>query len=112
MTYLIDRDDLLTLSEAARRLPGRPHRSTLWRWARKGIGLPDGGRAYLRVHRLGRRVLIAPEDIEAFAATLANAYQTHDEHYDEQSRRPRTRRDSRRTSRTERAEREADALGL
>jgi hypothetical protein len=30
-------EDLLTLSEAARLLPGRPHTSTLWRWIHKGI---------------------------------------------------------------------------
>ena len=30
-------DEPLTLSEAARLLPGKPHPSTLWRWRRKGV---------------------------------------------------------------------------
>ena len=30
-------EQMLTLSEAARLLPGRPHTSTLWRWIHKGI---------------------------------------------------------------------------
>ena len=30
-------NDYLTLSQAAKTLPGRPHVSTLWRWATRGV---------------------------------------------------------------------------
>ena len=43
---------LLPLSRAAKLLPGKPHASTLWRWARIGIRI-GGCRIHLRVHRLG-----------------------------------------------------------
>lgn len=107
-THITDRIDLLTISEAARRLPGRPHRSTLWRWARKGIETPTRERVFLRTLRLGRRVLIAPEDVDAFVQALGEAAQhepvTH-------RHRPAPQR-PRRSSRAEQAEREAEELGI
>lgn len=71
-THLTERDDLLNINEASRRLPGRPHRATLWRWAREGIQTPNG-RVRLHVVRLGRRVFVAPEDIDQFARALTDA---------------------------------------
>ena len=109
MATIIDRDDLLTLTEAAKRLPGRPHRSTLWRWARKGIELPDGSRVHLRVRRLGRWTLVAPEDIDSFSAALTEA----DDHRHQQPQHEvRTARAPRRSNRAERAQREAEELGI
>ncbi len=33
----IHTENLLTLTEASKTLPGRPHTSTLWRWHTKGV---------------------------------------------------------------------------
>lgn len=30
-------EDLISLSQAARELPGRPHLSTIWRWTTRGV---------------------------------------------------------------------------
>lgn len=30
-------EDVLSMSQAAKELPGRPHVSTLWRWANRGV---------------------------------------------------------------------------
>jgi len=106
MHSVLDRTDLLTLSEAARRLPGRPHRSTLWRWSRRGIETSKG-RVRLQVLRLGHRVLISPEQIEVFAKALGDAdastYATPT---------PTPSRNPRRSSRTDQAEQDARRLGI
>lgn len=52
--------DGLSLAEAARLVPafrpGKPtHASTVWRWAAKGVRLPDGQLVKLEVVRLGGR---------------------------------------------------------
>ncbi|MEX1015934.1 MAG: hypothetical protein WDZ31_04230 [Phycisphaeraceae bacterium] len=106
-TQILDRDDLLTLTQAAKRLPGRPHRSTLWRWAQKGIELPNGSRAYLQVRRLGRWTLVAPEDIDAFSEALTAAHEQP-----QQSLRLRPARTPRQSTRAQRAEAEAQRLGI
>lgn len=31
-------EDVISVSQAAREIPGRPHFSTVWRWANRGIG--------------------------------------------------------------------------
>jgi len=98
---IVDRD-LLTLAEAAKRIPGRPHTTTIWRWCRRGhrgITLP--------YRRLGRRILIDPYDVDRFAQRLAEL----DQREPAQSS-PRQTSRSRRASRAERAEREADREGI
>lgn len=61
----MESEDLLSLAEAAKILPGRPHVSTLWRWATPGVG-PDrtrletisiGGRRFTSRQALARFVL-------------------------------------------------------
>jgi len=68
----IELNEALTLAQAARELPRldgkRPHPSTLWRWARKGL---RGVR--LEYCRLGRRVVTSRAALTAFAAALAAA---------------------------------------
>ncbi|MCH8968605.1 MAG: helix-turn-helix domain-containing protein [Planctomycetes bacterium] len=51
-------EQLLTLAEAARHLPTRPHVSTVWRWA------ATGG---LETVRLGGRVYTSAEALDRFA---------------------------------------------
>lgn len=58
--------DFLTLKEAAARIPGRPHASTVWRWCRhgcNGVKLPYA--------RAGRRIVIAEADLAPFMRALA-----------------------------------------
>jgi hypothetical protein len=107
-TQLLDRDDLFTLTQAAKRLPGRPHRSTLWRWHRQGYRLADGSRIHLRVTRLGRRTLVSPEDLAEFAERITEAEQRPQPH----PTRQRAEGPGRGSNRHERAEREADELGI
>jgi hypothetical protein len=59
-------EDLISLAEAGRALPGRPHVSTLWRWVTHGIGpertrletVSVGGRRYTSRQALRRFVAV------------------------------------------------------
>ena len=66
-------DVRLTLTEAARVVPGRPHASTLWRWARRGIRARNGQRIRLRHQRLGARVYVTRDWLDQFATEVAAA---------------------------------------
>jgi hypothetical protein len=63
-------EEVLSLSEAAAVLPRlngkRPHVSTLWRWARRGL---YGIR--LETRRVGRRFVTSREALERFSVRLA-----------------------------------------
>jgi hypothetical protein len=61
----------LTLSQAARRLPhGRLDRpvaaATLWRWSRKGVTLPGGGKVFLETCRAGCRTFTSVPALQRF----------------------------------------------
>lgn len=64
------KEHLITLSEAAARLPRRGgrkvHTSTLWRWARKGLR-----GVHLQYVRLGGRIYTSDEALNRFANALA-----------------------------------------
>lgn len=62
-------NELMTLSEAANSLAGRPHKLTLWRWTKKGV---KGVK--LRTTRVGSRVYVSREQLEDFQAAVAAAY--------------------------------------
>ena len=63
-------EKIFTFAEAAKHLPRidgrRPHTSTVWRWARRGIG---GVR--LECLRVGGRYVTSAEALERFAEQLA-----------------------------------------
>ena len=63
----------LSLAAAAKTLPGRPHPSALWRWARRGLRARDGRRIRLRHLRFGGRLYVTPEALEQFGLQLAEA---------------------------------------
>lgn len=63
--------EMLSLSQAAKMLPGRPHAASLWRWSRLGVTTHSGQRVRLRVGRLGRRLYTKVEWIEEFARQCA-----------------------------------------
>ena len=58
--------NILTLAEAARLVPGRPHVATIFRWCRYGC---RGVR--LDYSRMGRRMLTTREALERFGNALA-----------------------------------------
>lgn len=61
---------LLTASEAARVVPGRPHTSAIHRWARTGLENRSGVRVRLRIQRAGRRTLVRVGDLIDFFRRL------------------------------------------
>ena len=101
MPDLMD-DHYITLSEAGRQLPGRPHASTLWRWCRvgiRGVRLP-----YLRV---GRRIVVSRAALDEFARSLAELDAAPDHRV---SRAP--AKSPCQAACDARAESEADAMGI
>ncbi len=62
----------LTLTQATKLLPGRPHRSTIWRWCSVGVKTPTG-RICLRHMILGCRLLTTQEWLEDFGERVARA---------------------------------------
>ena len=54
-------EDVLTLAEAARAIPTRPHFATLWRWTQKGLR----GRK-LETYRIGSRVVTSAQAVHRF----------------------------------------------
>lgn len=64
----IDNAEYIPLRVAAAKLPGRPHVSTLWRWATHGVG-PD--RRRLETVLIGGRRYTSLEALERFVASLS-----------------------------------------
>lgn len=58
-------DSHFPLKEAAKRIPGNPHFSTLIRWSQKGV---HGVK--LETKRFGNRVFVTQEAIDRFLAEL------------------------------------------
>lgn len=69
----MDAKDYLTLSQAARQVPGRPAAGTLWRWCRRGLKVRDGRHIRLRHVRIGGRLYTTLDWIEEFGRQLAEA---------------------------------------
>ena len=66
-------DDLLTLSQAAKVVPGRPSPNCLWRWCRRGVLSRSGERVYLRHVRVGGKVFTGKQWLDDFGQVLAEA---------------------------------------
>jgi hypothetical protein len=106
---ILDRDDLLSPDEAARKLRGRVCRQTIWRWCSKGLLTRDSRRIRLPYIRLGRQVLIDPTDLEQFIQQVTDADRR--ERSAPSTHNPSQRRLHHRNH-SEIAEREADSLGI
>ena len=89
-------DDLIPLAAAAKRLPGRPHLTALWRWSRLGVLARSGDRVRLEVTRLGKRLYgvlgFGSAWLADFAKRLAEADRTHFEARTDAAARPHRRR--------------------
>ena len=80
-------EEKLTLTQAAKLAPGRPHASSLWRHCRKGCKARSGERIHLEHVRFGGRVYTTAGAIERFSEKLARA----DAEYFADPEKPRTR---------------------
>jgi hypothetical protein len=69
--------DYLTLTQASRLLPNRPHPSTIWRWCRKGVLSRTGERVWLRHVRFGGYVYTRALWVEEFGCHLAQKDAAH-----------------------------------
>ena len=70
-------NDLLTLSQAAKLVPGRPSSNCLWRWSRRGVLSRGGERVYLRHVRVGGMVYTSKQWLDNFGQALAEADATY-----------------------------------
>jgi hypothetical protein len=66
MPKQLQQERLLTITEAAKRSPGRPSVRTVWRWIERGV---RGTR--LEVLRAGGRTFTTAEALERFFAKLS-----------------------------------------
>ena len=64
---------MLTLSQAAKLVPGRPHASTIWRWCRRGVLSRNGERIRLQHIRMGGKIFTKEIWVEEFGHKLAEA---------------------------------------
>jgi hypothetical protein len=62
--------DVLTIAEIRRSLARPLDRSTVGRWVLCGVLAPDGRRVYLRARRLGGRLVVTREALDAFLSAL------------------------------------------
>lgn len=95
----------ITLAQATRLAPGRPHPSTLWRWARRGVRARNGEQVHLEHGRFGRTIFTTAEALNRFADRLTRA---DSKHFEAEQGRPAvtnpTRRDRQRAIRQAQAD--------
>ena len=105
-------EHLITLGEAAKLAPGRPHTSAIWRWCRKGVKAAGGRRIFLEHSRFGRRVFTTREALERFDRALADADTEHFTRDDERAPTLRTVSGTVRSREIGRAEAALEAAGV
>ena len=111
---------MLTLSQAAKLVPGRPHASTIWRWCRRGVLSRNGERIRLQHIRMGGKIFTKEIWVEEFGHQLAESDAEYfddadtDPMHDEAADRCRTRRSpsSADTSRHAEIDQELEEAGL
>ena len=85
--------DYITLNQAARQSPGKPHSATIWRWCRKGVKARNGRRITLEHVRAGGRIFTSKIALGEFFKAVAEADAAHFENRgDVTASRPRTDR--------------------
>lgn len=67
----------MTLSQASRLVPGRPHVTSIWRWCRKGVLARNGMRIHLEHRRFGGRIFTSSQALDRFSKQLADADLEH-----------------------------------
>ena len=110
MAIDLNKEELLSPTEATKVLPKRLSSNCIWRWARKGVR-----GVQLEYVRPGRRIFISREALARFAQRLAEADETArmpTARWDSLWRRPRVRTALQRQRDIEEAKRRLDAAGI
>lgn len=66
-------EELITITDAANRTPGRPSTNCIWRWCRKGVISRKGERIRLQHVRIGGKLFTAVKWLEEFGQRVAAA---------------------------------------
>lgn len=109
--------NLITLTQAAKLLPGRPSVNCVWRWCRKGLLSRNLEHIHLKHVRMGGKIYTRREWLAEFGQAIANADTAY---YDQQSRQaraakaylPKSKTDSDQKAAIARAEERLRAAGL
>lgn len=70
-------EEKIDLTQAAKRCPGRPSCSALWRWCRRGIRARSGERVCLEHVRVGGRLYTSHAACERFFVSVTAADAEH-----------------------------------
>ena len=70
-------EDYISLTEAAKRSPGRPHVASVWRWARRGVKTRGGERITLGHIRAGGKIFTTEQNLNDFFERVAEADAAH-----------------------------------
>lgn len=70
-------ENYLTVTEAARLIPGRPSAHSIWRWCRKGIISRSGCRLFLEHVRIGGKIYTTEKWLHEFCSELAHLDREH-----------------------------------
>lgn len=97
-----NRNDHITLAQAAKLTPGRPSSCAVWRWCRVGVKSRTGERIRLDHIRIGGRLFTTESDLQRFFKLVAEADRAHFEVERPESAKPSTDRNRERS--IERAE--------
>jgi len=68
-----EQEQLITLTEAAKNIPGRPSTNCVWRWCRKGVCSRTGERIRLQHARIGGKIFTTAKWLEEFGQRVAAA---------------------------------------
>ena len=69
----MDFENLLSLAEAAKKIPNRPSNSAIWRWCRKGLRSRSGQLIRLKHVRVGGRIYTSEPYVTDFFHAVAEA---------------------------------------
>ena len=103
--------EYISLSEAAKRSPGRPHSATIWRWCRKGVRSRSGTTIKLEHVRVGGKIFTTEGSLSQFFEAVAEADAAH---FDREPRQapPKPATDRQRARSVHRAEQVLHAGGI
>lgn len=111
-----ENQQLITMTEAANRTPGRPSTNCIWRWCRKGVLTRKGERIRLQHARIGGKIFTSAQWLDEFGQKVAAA---DAEYFDANQpaamprrKRPLNRYEQQRQEQVDRARRELDAAGI
>jgi len=111
---MLENETLLTLSEAAKIAPGRPHSGSVWRCCRRGVKARDGTRVFLEHLRFAGKIYTSAEALSRFseALTAADVAYFNQAPGDSTTPPPRKRTATQRSRAVERAHKELEAAGI